>query len=467
MKKLISFVVIIVLFFNFIFAYGNSGPVIMPSYPSSEMVTVEENSSIEVINENLTFDFTSVEKIYDTENCNVTAEYEMYNSANETKTVKMAFPIIKSIGNFSEKDIIIKENDNVLPFEIYIGDKVKSYRDVSEEEQINLYDFNKIVSSINKEKYKPKNFDENEIGKLYKIYAKPQLEGVNLAVDFNFDLNNSKIMIKGFNRFERGDSKIRIASGFYKESEVLEIFVMGEDLDLDINLYKDGSLTEKTDLLDYEITTEYIDVETYLPNYIDNELNYEFNDVQLYNMYTKALDDVLLYNLGFCSEDMLTQEMHSSRIITLLYTVEFPQSSTKNVSVSYVASGTMDRRETPNNPQYTYEYILNPAKNWSDFKNLNIKIITPGEAPYIIRSSIDLKNEENNIYSANLSSLPEKDLSFTLYNKEKITLIDTIDFYSLYFLGYLLIIFVGIIIIAVIAYKFISKTIEYFIIRKK
>lgn len=461
MKKLISIVVIIVLFFNFIFAYGNSGPVIMPSYPSSEMVTVEENSPIEVINENLTFDFSNVETIYDTENSNVTAEYEMYNSANETKTVKMAFPIIKSIGNFSEKDIIIKENDNVLPFEIYIGDKVKSHRDISEEEQVNIYDFNKIVSSINIEKYQPKNFSENEIGKLYKIHAKPKLEGVNLAVDFNFDSKYTKVMIKGFNRFERDDSKIRIASGFYKESEVLEIFALGKDLDLKINLYKDGSLTEKTDLLDYEITTEDIDVKTYLPDYVGNEeeLNYKFNDVQLYNIYTKALDDVLLYNLGFCSEDMLTQEEYSNRIITLLYTVEFPENSTKNVSVSYVASGTMDRRETPNNPQYTYDYILNPAKNWRNFKNLSIKIITPEVAPYIIKSTIELKNEENNIYSATLSSLPDKDLSFTLYEKEKISILDRINYNSLYILGYLIMIFVIIIIVVVIVYKIITKII--------
>lgn len=85
----------------------------------------------------------------------------------------------------------------------------------------------------------------------------------------------------------------------------------------------------------------------------------------------------------------------------------------------------MDRRETAD-ALYTYDYILNPAQNWRDFNNLNIKIIAPEEAPHIVKSSIEFTKGENNVYTAFLEKLPEYDLFFTLYSKDKITLFDKI-----------------------------------------
>ncbi|MCT8137769.1 hypothetical protein H1D32_08365 [Anaerobacillus sp. CMMVII] len=72
-------------------------------------------------------------------------------------------------------------------------------------------------------------------------------------------------------------------------------------------------------------------------------------------------------------------------------------------------------------PLYTFDYILNPAKNWSDFGGLQIRIIPPEQAPYIVSSSVDLVKDENNMYLTNLAQLPEEDLTFTLYADEEIT----------------------------------------------
>jgi len=77
------------------------------------------------------------------------------------------------------------------------------------------------------------------------------------------------------------------------------------------------------------------------------------------------------------------------RIFSIIYTVGFPANSEKEMSVSYNTSGTMDARETVK-PLYSFDYILNPAKSWSDFKNLKVKIITPEEVPYVAESSIEL-----------------------------------------------------------------------------
>jgi len=108
----------------------------------------------------------------------------------------------------------------------------------------------------------------------------------------------------------------------------------------------------------------------------------------------------------------------------------------------------MDKRNTAK-PQYLYDYILNPAENWNKFNNLNIKIITPPEAPYIVDSSIELNKEEGNIYTAALENLPEDDLSFTLYSREKVTMLDKIEGRVNRSFGYFAPIVIGIIVILV------------------
>ena len=47
--------------------------------------------------------------------------------------------------------------------------------------------------------------------------------------------------------------------------------------------------------------------------------------------------------------------------------------------------------------------------------------ILPKEAPYIVKSSVDLVRGENKVYTATLPALPEEDLSFTLSADKKIT----------------------------------------------
>jgi len=101
-------------------------------------------------------------------------------------------------------------------------------------------------------------------------------------------------------------------------------------------------------------------------------------------------------------------------------------------------------------PQYLFDYILNPAKNWNSFNNLNIKIKTSQEAPYIIDSSIELTKDDANIYTATLEKLPEEDLSFTLYSKEKITLMDKVEGKINRSFGYFAPIIIAIIVIFII-----------------
>ena len=71
----------------------------------------------------------------------------------------------------------------------------------------------------------------------------------------------------GFNQYECDDKKTRIAAWCYRP-ESLEIYVLGEDIDFNINAYTDGDLSKETDLFQHQISTQEVELEPYLMEYI-------------------------------------------------------------------------------------------------------------------------------------------------------------------------------------------------------
>jgi hypothetical protein len=459
MKKcIVSILFAVVMLSSFTTVFANSGPVFWQGYPSSDVMSIKDNSPICVENENLVFDFSNSNNSSYTIDGKVTATYEMVNPTNKFQSVQMAFPFVGRLDSLSPDDIVITDDDRVLSYDIYIGNKVRQRLKAHNKES---FAFSSIISSITDNLYTAKHFTQNQKGKLYTIHVKPTTEQrINFSVDFNFNSEKTKVLTNGFNRYERNDEKTRIAAWCY-EPEILEIFVLGEEVDLKINAYTDGELSKKTDLFTYQISTQEVEVRPYLMEYVINNTNGKNNgfisDIQLYNLYAKALDQSFAYNGGYSSEYDLIEQENQERLLTLVYTVEFPENSKKEVSVSYRTSGTMDKTETVN-PLYSFDYILNPAENWNDFKNLNIRIITPQKAPYVVKSNIKLAQEENKVYTATLAELPENDLSFTLYQEKKITLLDKAEgnlhnsfgYFTPFVIGAIGFLIIGIIVVMVV-----------------
>ena len=459
-NKLIVLIVVLICVFLFnIIVYANSAPIYMPDYPSIGIFSVDENTPIEVLKENLLFDFTEEDDNTYSPRGKVSATYEMQNSSNEDVSVHMAFPFIERFSEFSPDDIIITANDEIISYDTYLGETIDNSMNPFQEPENADFSIEKIIKSITDKKYTANNFKENETGKLYRFKVSSTDDKINFAVSFDYNYEKTKIILNGFNRFERNDNNIRIASGV-REEETMEIYVLGEDISFAVQGYTSGNLEEETDKFEYEIVTKEIDVETLLRNYASYYLNKyaeghkkttkgRISEIQLYNLYAESLDEYLDKNLGVCTEEDIMSETRATRIITLVYSVDFPQNSKKEISVSYKTKGTMDRRETVE-PQFTYDYILNPASNWKNFNNLNIKIITPEEAPYIVNSSIELNKEDNNVYTAYSEELPEEDFTFTLYSKEKITLVDRIEGYLNRTFGYFTPIIIGFVFLIII-----------------
>lgn len=435
-------------------AFANSGPVYIEGYPSYEVMAVDKECPIRVGSEKLTFDLTDNDSYKMTVWGKVQASYVMENPTERDISVKMAFPFVSRIDDLISNDIEITADGVKLDYEIFIGDVVNSYGDPSEEESSADLSFEKIVGSITEEPYKAENFTATEKGKLYLINVKPTAdERINFAVSFSFDKNRSKVLINGFNRYERQSSHVRIASWCY-EPQTLEIFVLGEDIDFDIEVYSDGELSEKTENYSYEIKTEEVELKSYLLQ-IAEEYRQEylrmrgipesailnFTENKIYNLFGRALDRALNANEGYSSWEDIVSQNYFERIFTLVYNVDFPAKSKKNVTVSYKAAATMDKRRT-REPVYTLNYILNPARYWAGFGNLDIEIITPEEAPFILDSSIEFYKVQDRLYRAHLDSLPQNDLTFSVYEKEKITVLDRVfsNPYTFYFSAIILLI---------------------------
>ena len=117
MKRVIRLIVVDLLIFSFTVVFANSGPVYMTGLPSSGVLAVDK--------ENLTFDFSGEEKHYAPIGI-VTAEYEMVNPTNDYLTVQMAFPYIGNLGSASNENIKITVDNEELPYEVYLGETVKS-----------------------------------------------------------------------------------------------------------------------------------------------------------------------------------------------------------------------------------------------------------------------------------------------------------------------------------------------------
>jgi hypothetical protein len=434
MRKNNIFIITLIILIPFVnLVYANSGPIYWEGHPSLEILSIEENSPIIVENEDLIFDFSKDEYLEQGDHSIsglVTATYRMSNQTNNNQTVQMAFPIISSLSHFNLKDIAIKVDNENVPFDIYIGDEVRSIGNKKDNQENDRLNFKQIVKSINKEVYTPLHYNLNEVGKLYTYDVSTTSENnVNFVIDFTYNYEKTKIISKGFNGYRGNNNEVKITA-WIDDNETLEVYVIGEDIDLNISGFADDKLSQKTNDYSYEVKEESISIGDYLKKSINNyedlvRYNDYLTDNQLFNLFSKELDEIIGHDVSYFWIDDFYSLAYENRIFVFVYETSFPKQSKRDVSVSYLMGGTMDKTSTYD-PLYTFEYLLNPAEKWADFNNLNIKIKPPKDHPYIVDSSIDLSRNEEGNYVGNFKFLPDKDLSFTLYSKEKITYIDKI-----------------------------------------
>lgn len=435
MKKRVNMYLMLFILIISTLSYANSGPTYWQGKQSSEILTIEDNTSIKVQEENLKFDFNDGEYNDHSLSARVTANYTMTNDKEKDENVQMAFPLISSMGEFNPEDVDIKVDDEKIDFQVFLGDMLYTQNKSSPEDDLEdmKFDFETIAKSISQLEYTPRNYNLDDMGTLYKYNVVSQGEdGVSIGLEHSNDENKSKIMTKGFNGYQVIEGLESFVSRNVRDEE-LEVFVIGEDVNLKFKAYSDVELENETDEYTLDTIIEKISIGDYLRNAVEifeQDIQYldYLGENQIFNLFTRQLDKDIEENIVNLDIENYLAMGRMDMFLVLIYEVDFPAHSTRDISVSYNSTGTMDRTETVE-PIYTFGYILNPAKNWESFKNLNIEIRPPDENPYIIYSSLELGRKEDGRYIGNFETLPDEDLFFSLYYNEEITKIDKIKGY--------------------------------------
>lgn len=446
-----AFVIVLISFFflNSTPVWANSAPVYWEVSPSSNVMIVEEDSPISVLKENLTFDFR--ENLLEDYSivAKVNAEYTMKNMSEKEITSAMVFPYF---GNFSGSrkpggEVLV--DGSPVPYTLYYGD---AYRKENLEEE--KLDLKGALNEMETGSYEPVNFSLDEPGVLYQVTFK-NLKKDHFTGKVSFSLEGSeKVFAKNLNSYGYSADQYDIGTSV-RYQDTIEVFLLGDALDLipEAHTFEGVTLRENEDYT-VEISKKSMLFQDYYEEMIaDSEyLGYfVINNQTERNFFLKNLDDAF-GSARLVTEDDLAQFLHEERLIFLYYETSFQAEEEKTISISYEAGGSMDRRSSKD-PTYIFEYLLSPAGYFKDFKNLTLRVLPSEGYPYVLSSSLPLDKKENGEYLGVFDTLPEKELTFTMYREEKITLVDRTEgflsrnFYSFLFSGGVLLVFLAALIV--------------------
>ncbi len=113
--------------------------------------------------------------------------------------------------------------------------------------------------------------------------------------------------------------------------------------------------------------------------------------------------------------ELINTHYRTELVVLVLFDITMPAYSTSELEISYNQFGGQDRYKTKDYT-YIYNYFLEPAKYWKDFKDLNINIRIP-KGYKITQSNLDLYEvkDDEGTYAGHFATLPEKNLEFQVY----------------------------------------------------
>lgn len=408
-----------------IFVSANSGPTFWEVSPSSESLSIEENSPIEVIHETLTFDARDSQSNNYSMTARVTADYKMHNTSHQAHTSQMAFPFVTSYNELSDT-IEVTVDGIPVPYIIYSGDPVNAGGNPNVEVSPPEFSFERITDTIMPGYYQSESLSPGSLGTLctFVVEGGPSDHEVGLTYD---DGSSATIFSIGFNGYSINGSH-KEASGWQRDGEQASIFVLGELPELRVKVYEDHAGTEEatgyTTSIIYEEMTYKAYFDAYIMPYI-TDVNKQrdqapielIDDLQLYNMITRNAEAYMHEPEGFLPVESVGEALDYERLFTLLYEIPFKNDETRELQVSYDGRASMDSRQL-SYEVHTFQYLLNPASHWQSFGGLDLYIYTDDLYPEILESNLELTEDEPGNYHGSYDVLPETDLVFSIKGKE-------------------------------------------------
>lgn len=143
-----------------------------------------------------------------------------------------------------------------------------------------------------------------------------------------------------------------------------------------------------------------------------------------YNMF--SFEEILAYLVNeIRDEDLVDDESGKTKVI--LFEITFLPSAKHELLVTYTMLPSMERERTNIFPYFIeipwhpeFYYYLEPAKYWQEFNNLTITIRTPKNFPLGYISLPGLAEVEPGYHVGNFDTLPERNLQFSLVNRNSV-----------------------------------------------
>ena len=412
-------------------AYANSAQTQWEGVDSSGAIVTEENSPIIVEKEILTFDIQEFPSNHYNEveeflaySGRVTAEYTFYNPADYSVTAKLRFPF----GNAPDYVHIVDEDNLVYEWYPYNTDTEKYDITINGNAiektvrhtltypyaQFNLRKDMELLTDgyIEDEFYYP----EQSVTKYtYQISGVDlgEYHAANVAFDVSADMKDTVVYFQeqsGGHTQKNGD--MRISAWVEGNEQTITLYAIGKPFSHapKWEFYENGGVEDK-DKIAGKATLQNTETITFLDFALASwheEIGVSQTD--WYNaVIAEIKEDANHYNHPIVDLERYKQEYKGYLMRWYEYEIALePEERIVNTVIAPIYPSINGRHEPA---VYGYKYLLSPAKTWSEFGDLEIRINTPY---FLIENSVEefIKTDEG--YSLKLDGLPENELEFIL-----------------------------------------------------
>lgn len=425
-KRVLS--VFAVLFFVSLTVTANTGPGTWHSSPLSESLSVDEDSQIEVLSEELTFEMP-YQPIGDNQlYLSTRAVYEMHNTSLEPDLVTMAFPFVGRMTEVNKEDIVVAVNGQAVDYNIYPGDQVHSNSSGYDTGDYYKFDFEQRVKDISEVTYWSYLLNDEVEGTHYSLHTTSKSPSMRVRVTLTGISDGVQAIGVGpSNAFSEGNNLY--FEGLCTRDTPFDLFVFGGEATIKVVAFESQADQKGLDSSHYEVTEVGTTYGSFYNTSIDPEARKvfpstgtspdsgtPFDQKDRYNILTELFKEALSLTetraITATESKQFIQQFSPERYMTLVYQVPFEADGIKEVSVSYRSMASYDTKAS-DVVIYSFDYLLSPAASWKSFKDLTIDIHTDKVMGPLLESSLEFEQIKDDHYRGVFTELPDKELRVT------------------------------------------------------
>jgi hypothetical protein len=378
---------------------------------SSGALALDEDSPIIVTNEELVFDIPSGPQLY-IEDANqydssVSATYTFSNPSDYEVTSGLAFPVTTYVDYFQD-DIF---NDVIDNYDVLVNDEpvTTTLRHTYRSGAFNDFNVDVDLGRLRDTKQNHQYFNDDLLIYHHRYVMSADRNATSYKLEVVIDSSFEGIVLSNnYYYFNKNLSSTTIAFSV-GQGIPFDIYLIGENIDLFALEYNVSDRlnpsVEVTGIVN-QISTTTLDFTSFVMTHFSGES--PINEIDKYNIIVDFY--AAQYSADYVRVGPHITHDFEQRVLTW-YTYEITIPPGQEITNKVIAPlfPNIDSGYDP--AIYDYVYLLSPAKTWTSFGSLNVKINTP---LYLIECNFDNVTEIETGYQLSFDSLPDQELSFKL-----------------------------------------------------